>query len=234
MLADSKTINAFALPAGSVFITAPIIAMADSEAEIAGVLGHEIGHVVARHTAERMYVAKKEQGKTMLFGGVGAVVGGTAGFFLGKTLCAPKDTACRAKFALYGLGGGAAGGLLVQRYGFMKNSQEDELESDRVGFRYAVNSGYDKYKVGDFYQKLAAIEAEARKGQNAVMGSLSDALSSHPNSQQRVSQAAEMQELIKGNGSIAVTEEFKRMKKIAQEIIEGHKKKKPQTSARSY
>ena len=62
---DSDQVNAFALPAGEVFITAPIIAMADSEAEIAGVLGHEIGHVVARHTAERMYVAKKSRLKLM-------------------------------------------------------------------------------------------------------------------------------------------------------------------------
>jgi beta-barrel assembly-enhancing protease len=72
---DSPMVNAFAMPAGSIFITAPIIAMADSESEIAGVLGHEIGHVVARHTAERMYVAKKEQGKTWLMGGIGAGVG---------------------------------------------------------------------------------------------------------------------------------------------------------------
>ncbi len=104
---DSSQVNAFALPAGYVYITAPIIAMADTEAEIAGVLGHEIGHVVARHTAERMYVAKKEKSKTWLFGGVGAALGGTAGYFLGKSLCKEGDTACRAKYTMYGAGGGA-------------------------------------------------------------------------------------------------------------------------------
>ncbi len=220
---DSSQVNAFALPAGYVYITAPIIAMADTEAEIAGVLGHEIGHVVARHTAERMYVAKKEQSKTWLFGGVGAAVGGTAGYFLGKSLCKEGDTACRAKFTMYGAGGGAVGGLMVQKYGFMKNSQEDELESDRVGFRYAANSNYDKKYVGDFYEKLAAMEKESKKGQNAFMTSLSDAMSSHPPSKARVKQAQEMEALITNKGSIGTTEEFLRMKKIAQEIVEKNK-----------
>lgn len=216
---DSDQINAFAMPAGEVFITAPIIAMADSEAEIAGVLGNEIGHVVARHTAERMYVAKKEQGKTYLLGGIGAAIGGGLGYLAQKKLCDPKDLACKAKIVGGGLAVGGLGGVMVQKYKFMKNSQEDELESDRVGFRYAVKTGYDKYKVGDFYQKLAALEKEAKKGQNPAMGFLSDAMASHPSSDKRVAQATEMQSVIKENGSISVTDEFKRMKKIAQEIV---------------
>ncbi len=215
---DSNQINAFAMPAGSVFITIPILAMADSEAEIAGVLGHEIGHVVARHTAERMYVAKKEEKKTYLFGGVGAVIGGAAGYYLGSKLCKEGDSECKAKITLYGAGGGAVAGLMVQKYGFMKNSQEDELESDRIGFRYAVNAGYDKNKVGDFYSKLLALEKNSKKGQNAIMASFSDAMSSHPPSQNRVKQAQEMKGLIKQNGSVTTTEEFFRIKKIAQEL----------------
>ncbi len=222
---DSDQINAFALPAGEVFITAPIIAMADSEAEIAGVLGHEIGHVVARHTAERMYVAKKEQSKTYVFGGIGAAIGGGLGYLAQKKLCDPKDIACKAKFVGGGAAVGGLGGVMVQKYGFMKNSQEDELESDRVGFRYAVKTGYDKYKVGDFYQKLAAMEKESKKGQNAAMAFLSDAMSSHPSSDKRVAQAKEMQTVIKDNGTISVTEEFKRMRKIAQDIVAQKKSK---------
>ncbi len=101
----------------------------------------------------------------------------------------------------------------------MKNSQEDELESDRVGFRYAVNSGYDKKYVGDFYEKLAVMEKEARKGQNSFMAKLSDAMSSHPPSEARIKQAGEMESLMKNNGSIGATDEFLRMKKIAQEIV---------------
>lgn len=225
---DVAAVNAFALPAGSVFMTAPIIAMADSEAEIAGVLGHEIGHVTARHTAERMYVAKKEQPKTWIFGGVGAGIGAAAGIFLGNKICDPKDTACRAKYALGGAAVGGAGGLMVQKYGFMKNSQEDELESDRVGFRYAANAGYDKNNVGDFYMKLAAMEKEAKKGQNAVTGWLGDAMASHPSSDKRVAQAEEMKGLIKTTGGTTTTNEFSRMKKIAQQLVEQAKARQPQ------
>ncbi len=222
---DVKAVNAFALPAGSIFMTAPIIAMAESEAEIAGVLGHEIGHVTARHTAERMYMAKKEEGKTWVFGGIGAALGGTAGYLLSKKLCAPNDTACKAKYALYGAGAGGVGGLMIQKYGFMKNSQEDELESDRVGFRYATNAGYDKEKVGDFYRKLQAMEEAAKKNQNAVMGWVSDAMASHPPSKSRVAQANEMKILIKSNGGTTVTPEFLRMKKIAQDIVNSNQSK---------
>lgn len=222
---ETDQINAFAMPAGAVFMTAPIIAAAESEAEIAGVLGHEIGHVVARHTAERMYIAKKEQGKTWLFGGVGAVLGGAAGYWLGGKVCKEGDTACKAKATVYGAGGGAAGGLLVQRFGFMKNSQEDELESDRVGFRYAVNAGYDKNHVGDFYMKLAAMEKKSKQGQNALMGRLGDALSSHPSGPSRVEQAQEMKHKITKEGGTVNTPEFQEMKKIAQDIVSNYKPK---------
>lgn len=221
---DVPMVNAFALPAGSIYITTPIIAMAESEAEIAGVLGHEIGHVTARHTAERMYVAKKEQSKTIAFGAVGAAVMGTAGYFASKKLCDPKDLECKAKVIGGGVALGAVGGLFVQKYGFMKNSQEDELESDRVGFRYATNAGYDKEKVGDFYSKLLAMEKEAKKGQNAAVGWLSDAMASHPASQKRVSQAEEMKGLVQTNGGISVTNEFLEMRRIAREMVEKHKK----------
>lgn len=223
---DSPMVNAFALPAGRVFITTPIIAMAESEAEIAGVLGHEIGHVTARHTAERMYVAKKEQSKTIVFGAIGAAVMGTAGYYASKKLCDEKDLACKAKMIGGGAAVGAVGGLFIQKYAFMKNSQEDELESDRVGFRYATNAGYDKDKVGDFYSKLLAMEQESKKGQNAAMNWLSDAMSSHPPSKERVTQATEMRSVIKTSGGTTTTAEFFKMKKIAMELVEKHKSAK--------
>lgn len=221
---DSPMVNAFALPAGKVFITTPIIAMAESEAEIAGVLGHEIGHVTARHTAERMYIAKKEQNKTIAFGAIGAAMMGTAGYFVSKKLCDPKDLECKAKVIGGGAALGAVGGLFVQRYGFMKNSQEDELESDRVGYRYATNAGYDKEKVGDFYSKLLAMEKESKKGQNAAMSWVSDAMASHPASEKRVDQAEEMKKIIEKSGGVTTTPEFLQMKKEAQAMVDKHKK----------
>jgi predicted Zn-dependent protease len=114
---------------------------------------------------------------------------------------------------------------MVQKYGFMKNSQEDELESDRVGFRYATNAGYDKNKVGDFYRKLLAMEKQAKKGQNAVMGWFGDAMSSHPPSNARVEQAEEMKGLIKTSGGITTTPEFLQMRKLAQELVAAQKAK---------
>ena len=223
---DTPQVNAFALPAGTIYITTPIIAMADSEAEIAGVLGHEIGHVTARHTAERMYVAKKEQNKMYIFGGIGAALGAGVGYMAQKKLCHPKDLECKAKFVGGGAAAGGVGGLMVQKYGFMKNSQEDELESDRVGFRYATNAGYDKEKVGDFYAKLAAMEKESKKGQNAALVWLGDAMASHPSSESRVSQAKEMRGIIKTSGGTTVTPEFLKIKRIAQDMVANHKKKK--------
>jgi predicted Zn-dependent protease len=222
---DSPMVNAFALPAGRVYITTPIIAMADTEAEIAGVLGHEIGHVTARHTAERMYVAKKEQKKTIAFGAIGAAVMGTAGYFVSKKLCDPKDLECKAKVIGGSAAVGAVGGLFIQKYGFMKNSQEDELESDRVGFRYATKAGYDKEKVGDFYQKLLAMEKDGKKGQNAAMSWFTDAMSSHPASQKRVTQAQEMKRIIKTEGGLTTSQEFFKMKQVAQAMVDAHKKK---------
>lgn len=222
---DTPMVNAFALPAGSIFMTTAILAMADTEAEIAGVLGHEIGHVTARHTAERMYVAKKEQKKTIAFGAIGAAVLGTAGYLASKKLCDPKDLECKAKFIGGGAAAGAAAGLFVQKYAFMKNSQEDELESDRVGFRYATNAGYDKEKVGDFYTKLLAMEKASKKGQNAAMSWLSDAMASHPSSDQRVSQAQEMKGIINKEGGTTVTPEFLKMKQLAKAMVDAHKKK---------
>lgn len=221
---EMNQINAFALPAGTVFITVPIIAMADSEAEIAGVLGHEIAHVTARHTAERMYVQKKEQSKTWLLGGVGAALGGTAGYFLGQKICQPKDSECKAKYALYGAGGGAVGGLMIQKYGFLKNSQEDELESDRAGFRYAVKAGYEKNNIGDFYNKLALEEEKAKKGQNQVMAWLSDSMSTHPPSKSRVAQAKELKNSTPDNNGVSSSNEFTAMKQRALSITKAFPK----------
>jgi beta-barrel assembly-enhancing protease len=189
---DVENVNAFALPAGTVFVTAPLIAMTANEAELAGVIGHEVGHVVARHAAERMYVMEKEQNKTWLMAAGGGVLGAAAGFGLGTLLCADGDTACKAKAALIGAAVGAGGGLLVQKFKFMANSREDEMEADRIGFKLAVGAGYDKDQVGKFYEKLLQMEKNAQKGGGEIIKSLADAMSTHPPSEERVKQMNEM------------------------------------------
>lgn len=190
---DVNYVNAFALPAGTVMITAPLIAMADSEAELVGVIGHEIGHIQARHTAERIELAKREEKKTWLLGGAGAVLGGAAGFGLGRLLCKPKDRECLQKAALYGAAAGVGGGLLIQKYKFMANSREDEMEADRIGFNTSIKAGYHKDHVGAFYAKLLEMEKKNKsQPNNKLLASLADAMSTHPPSEERVRQMNQM------------------------------------------
>jgi beta-barrel assembly-enhancing protease len=191
-LVDSKSVNAFALPAGEVFVTVPLFKMAESEAELAGVIGHEIGHIQARHTAERMYQAKKAEKKTMLYGIGGAVLGGAAGILAGKKLCKKEDKECLTKALKYATLAGAGGALLIQKFAFMANSREDEMEADRIGFKTSVKAGYDKNHVGLFYEKLLIMEQQSQGNQNKVLTAFSDAMSTHPPSKERVKQMQEM------------------------------------------
>ena len=217
---DVTDVNAFAMPAGKVFVTAPLIAMASNEAELAGVISHEIGHVVARHSAERMYAMEKAQNKTWLYAAGGAALGAVVGYGLGTMLCDEKDSGCRAKAALLG-GVVGGGGLLAQKYTFLVNSREDEMEADRIGFKYAVRTGYDKDRVGKFYEKLLEKEKSAQKSGNPVLKSLSDAMSTHPPSEERVKQMNELAANSLATKGTVNTAEFNRAKQVAEEL---HKK----------
>jgi predicted Zn-dependent protease len=213
---DVNYVNAFALPAGTVMVTAPLITMAETEAELAGVIGHEIGHIKARHTAERMEAAKQAEKKTWLYGAVGGLLGGAAGFGLGKMLCKPKDNECLQKAALYGAAAGAGGGLLIQKYAFMANSREDEMEADRIGFRTSLAAGYDRNHVGTFYAKLLDMEKKAKGDSNKLLASVTDAMSTHPPSEQRVKQMNQMAaEAPLKTGAIVSTKDFEKMQAIA-------------------
>ena len=113
VLADRKTINAFALPGGPVFITEGLLKVLRTEGEIAAVLGHEIGHVVARHSSERLAKQQLTQGL------VGATVLGTGDY-----------TAAQMAQVV--------GGLVNMKYG-----RDDEIESDILGIRMLAKAGYD-------------------------------------------------------------------------------------------
>ena len=191
-LVDVPMVNAFALPAGTVFVTAPLFQMAESEAELAGVVGHEIGHVKARHAAERIEAQQKEGKKSWLYGIGGGLLGGVAGFGLGKLLCPPNDNSCMQKAMVAGAAAGVGGGLLVQKYKFMANSREDEMEADRIGFKAAVKAGYAPQHVGDFYSKLQKMEEQSKASGNKLMSSINDAMATHPPSKERVAQMEEL------------------------------------------
>ncbi|PIT98927.1 MAG: hypothetical protein COT74_11805 [Bdellovibrionales bacterium CG10_big_fil_rev_8_21_14_0_10_45_34] len=210
---DVKMVNAFALPAGTIFVTAPLISMADSEAELAGVIGHEIGHIKARHTAERIDKMEKEKGKSWLYGVGGGLLGGALGFGLGKLMCPPQDNECLKRAAMYGAAAGVGGGLLIQKYAFMAHSREDEMEADRIGFRTSVAAGYSKDHVGRFYSKLYAMEQKARRNQNPLLKSVTDAMSTHPPSAERVQQMNEMTASTRANSGEVSSNEFDRLKK---------------------
>ena len=220
---DVVDVNAFAMPAGTIFITMPLIAMTSSEAELAGVISHEIGHVVARHAAERMYIMEKENNKTWLYAGGGAVLGAAAGLGLGLLICGKDDTACLVKAAALGGVVGVGGGLLAQNYKFLVNSREDEMEADRIGFKYAVNAGYDKNEVGRFYERLLEIEKKSKQSGDALSKSLSDAFSTHPPSEERVKQMKGLAEQSPAKKGIVSTAEFTKNRQLAASL---QKKKK--------
>ena len=212
---DVVDVNAFAMPAGTIFVTAPLIAMASNEAELAGVISHEVGHVVARHSAERMYAMEKAQNKTWMYAAGGAVLGAVVGYAAGVALCAEGDSSCRAKAAVIGGAVGAGGGYLAQRYTFLVNSREDEMEADRLGFKYSVAAGYDKDQVGKFYEKLLAMEKGGSKNDSGLMKSLSDAMSTHPPSEERVQQMKELAAQSPDKKAITNTADFTRAKQVA-------------------
>lgn len=119
LLADPKTVNAFALPGGPVFITEALLARLSTEGELAGVLGHEIGHVIARHSAEQISKQQLTQGLT------GALVMSTYD---------PSNPSSQ---------GAAQMGMLVANLVTLKYGRDDELEADRLGVRLMADAGYD-------------------------------------------------------------------------------------------
>jgi predicted Zn-dependent protease len=139
-LLDSDVINAFAIPGERVFISRGLADKLTNEADLAGVLGHEIGHVMARHTAERM-------GQSQYVGIGAAVIGAVAGATLGG-----DSTAGQALPAL----ASAGGQLTVLRF-----SREQESEADKLGMRYMTAAGYNPKGQLEVMQVL---EREAGSG----------------------------------------------------------------------
>lgn len=124
LLADDQTVNAFALPGGQVFITAALFGKFGSPAELAGVIGHEIGHVLARHSAQQM---AKQDLTTGLAGAAGVAAG-------------DYDSARMAQMVA---------GLVNMKFG-----RDDELESDKWGVKLMGLAGYDPRAMIDVMRIL--------------------------------------------------------------------------------
>lgn len=131
LLADTQTINAFALPGGQVFITAALFDQLENVDQLAGVMGHEIAHAVARHSAQQMAKAQLTQGLT------GAAVIATYD---------PDNPSTQQTAAVAAL----IGQVVNMRFG-----REDELESDVLGVRYMDNAGYEPCEMLTVMEILA-------------------------------------------------------------------------------
>jgi predicted Zn-dependent protease len=126
---DDGVVNAFALPGGYIYLSRGILPYLNSEAEMAGVLGHEIGHVTARHSAQQYSRA----------------TGASLGLALGSILF--PEAAPFGQLAEAGIG------LLFLKYG-----RDDELQADSLGVRYTARSGWDPAGVAGMLQTLDRID----------------------------------------------------------------------------
>ena len=162
---NDDTVNAFALPGGYVYISRGLIALCEDEAELAGVIGHEIGHVTARHSAQRYSSA------------MAANIGMAAVSILGSVLGAPSGLGDLASF-------GAQAAL--QSY-----SRSQELEADSLGARYMTRAGYDPRALTNFFAKLDA-ETKIEAAKAGKSGENYSIMSTHPRTSERITQAARL------------------------------------------
>lgn len=133
---DDPIVNAFALPGGFIYITRGIMVHFTSEAQLASVVGHEIGHVTGRHSVEQLSRAQLAQ--------VGLVAG---------TLFGPQE--------LQGLLGAASAGLGLL---FLKYGRDDERQADDLGLRYMDRAGYDPREMPGVFTMLGRVSAAAGGG----------------------------------------------------------------------
>ena len=161
---DSPEINAFALPGGYIYITRGIMSYLNSEAELAGVIGHEIGHVTARHSVQQMSAATAA--------GVGATL---LEIFVPVLRNQAGDTAINM-----------LGNVLLSGYG-----RDHELEADRLGAQYLVRAGYDPQamiKVIGVLKNQELFDAELAKAEGREPRSYHGVFASHPDADTRLQQ----------------------------------------------
>jgi len=142
-LLNSPVNNAFAIPGGYIYVTRQLTALMNNEAELAGVLGHEVGHVAARHSAQRQKAAQRNQ----IIGLLGSVLSGAV---LG-------DNA----FGRLGQQAFSKGSQLLT----LKFSRSQELQADQLGIAYLKRAGYDPRAMSNVLESLArqnALEAQLR------------------------------------------------------------------------
>lgn len=158
---NDDIVNAFALPGGYVYISRGLLGLANTEAELAGVLGHEIGHVTARHSAQRYSSSILAQGLSVGTGILGSIFLGTSE--IGQAV-------------------GQTSAVYLQSF-----SREHEFEADTLGVRYLARAGYTTDAMASFLASLQAYSAlEAKVSGQPDPASRYNIMSTHPRTQDRV------------------------------------------------
>ena len=170
-LLNSPVNNAFAIPGGYVYVTRQLMALMNDEAELAGVLGHEVGHVAAQHSKKRQSAATRNQ----ILGVLGAVLGGAIGDNGGL---------------LGGLGGLLQNNAMqVAQMATLGFSRGQELEADQLGVQYLKKAGYDPLALSTMLASLAdQTNLEARLSGGDAR-SIPEWASTHPDPASRVRNA---------------------------------------------
>ncbi len=164
---NSSVNNAFAVPGGYVYVTRQLVTLMNNEAELAGVLGHEVGHVSARHSARRQATAQRNQ-----LGGVGIAI--LSSVLLGDSQLG--NTIARG--ALQG------SQLLTLSY-----SRNQEIEADNLGVQYLAGAGYDPRAMSTVLQSLAAQNSLDMRLQGRGDATIPAWASTHPDPASRVQNA---------------------------------------------
>ena len=170
-LLNSSVNNAFAVPGGYVYATRQLVNLMNNEAELAAVLGHEVGHVAARHSARRQAAAQRNQ----LLGVGGAIL---SSILLGGNNPLGQQL---SQAALQG-----------SQLATLSYSRNQELEADQLGIQYLNTAGYDPRAMATLLQSLAAqnqLDAQLQGRDNAT---IPEWASTHPDPASRVQNAAQL------------------------------------------
>lgn len=189
-LLNSPVNNAFAIPGGYVYVTRQLMALMNDEAELAGVLGHEVGHVAAQHSKKRQSAATRNQ----ILGVLGAVLGGAIGDNGGL---------------LGGLGGLLQNNSMqVAQMATLGFSRGQELEADQLGVQYLRSAGYDPLALSTMLTSLANQTTLDARLSGGDARSLPAWASTHPDPASRVRNAQTLASRVGGSGGTRNADAF--------------------------
>ncbi|WP_417613581.1 M48 family metalloprotease [Parasphingorhabdus sp.] len=185
-LLNSPVNNAFAIPGGYVYLTRQLMALMNDEAEMAGVLGHEVGHVAARHSEKRQKAATRNS----ILGILGQI---------GSQVLLGDSAIGRLGQQVFGTGSQ----LLTLKY-----SRKQEYEADDLGIRYLASAGYDPQALSTMLYSLASQSAIDARLAGRDARSAPEWASTHPDPARRVSRAAKNASKLAKVGGIRNRDQF--------------------------